>query len=171
MRATLSTLSRNHLSGHLPDFALRNSFFGGSAEVGACALRPQPFASLPLATARVRRGTADVRVAPVGVRCVSVRVQRVIARVQRARRQISLARSRVLRACCRFLPIYSPATSTPSRKTIPMNIRKSLDALKNTLFKGNATVIGEWATASHVERQGSRKAKPANGGGTTPPTK
>ena len=42
-----------------------------------------------------------------------------------------------------------------------------LDALVNNLFKGNATVIGEWATASHVERQGTRKAKPAPGG-TTP---
>ena len=29
----------------------------------------------------------------------------------------------------------------------------------NNLFKGNATIIGEWATASHVERQGTRKAK------------
>ena len=48
-----------------------------------------------------------------------------------------------------------------------MNIRKSLDALVNTLFKGNATVIGEWATASHVERQGTRKSKSA-AGGTTP---
>ena len=55
-----------------------------------------------------------------------------------------------------------------------MGIRKSLDALVNNLFKGHATVIGEWATASHVERQGTRKAKPAPGtppasGGTTPP--
>ena len=49
-----------------------------------------------------------------------------------------------------------------------MNISKSLEALVNNLFKGNATIIGEWATASHVERQGSRKAKPATGG-TTPP--
>ena len=49
-----------------------------------------------------------------------------------------------------------------------MGIRKSLDALVNNLFKGNATLIGEWATASHVERQGTRKAKPATGG-TTPP--
>ena len=49
-----------------------------------------------------------------------------------------------------------------------MGIRKSLDALMNNLFKGNATLIGEWATASHVERQGTRKAKPA-AGGTTPP--
>ena len=48
-------------------------------------------------------------------------------------------------------------------KLIPtgMGIRKSLDALVNNLFKGNATIIGEWATASHVERQGTRKAKPA----------
>ena len=44
-----------------------------------------------------------------------------------------------------------------------------LDALVNNLFKANATVIGEWATASHVERQGSRKPKPEAGGGTTPP--
>ena len=117
-------------------------------------MRPQPLASLPLACAAAP---------PTGVRCVSVRVQR-------ARRQISLARSRVLRACCRFLPIYSPATSTPSGKTIPKNIRKSLDALVNNLFKGNATVIGEWATASHVERQGTRKAKPAAGGTTPAPT-
>ena len=50
-----------------------------------------------------------------------------------------------------------------------MGIRKSLDALVNNLFKGNATVIGEWATASHVERQGTRKPKPATGGGTTLP--
>ena len=52
-----------------------------------------------------------------------------------------------------------------------MGIRKSLDALVHNLFKGNATIIGEWATASHVERQGSRKAKPAPGGGTTPAPK
>ena len=51
-----------------------------------------------------------------------------------------------------------------------MNIRKSLGALVNNLFKGNATVIGEWATASHVERQGTRKAKPAPGGTTPAPT-
>lgn len=49
-----------------------------------------------------------------------------------------------------------------------MNIRKSLDALVNNLFKGNATVIGEWSTATHVERHGSRKAKPG-AGGTAPP--
>ena len=49
-----------------------------------------------------------------------------------------------------------------------MGLRKSLDALVNNLFKGNATLIGEWATASHVERQGTRKAKPAIGS-TTPP--
>ena len=36
-------------------------------------------------------------------------------------------------------------------------------ALVNNLFKGNATVIAEWATASHVERQGTRK-KNADGG-------
>ena len=53
--------------------------------------------------------------------------------------------------------------------TTGMGIRKSLEALVNNLFKGNATIIGEWATASHVERQGTRKAKPA-AGGTTPPT-
>lgn len=45
------------------------------------------------------------------------------------------------------------------------------DALVNNLFKGNATIIGEWATASHVERQGTRKAKPAAGGGTAPAPK
>ncbi|MEO6788351.1 MAG: hypothetical protein ABI318_19685 [Chthoniobacteraceae bacterium] len=39
----------------------------------------------------------------------------------------------------------------------------------NNLFKGNATLIGEWATASHVERQGTRKAKPASSAGGTPP--
>ena len=44
-----------------------------------------------------------------------------------------------------------------------MSLRKSLDALVNNLFKGNATIIGEWAAASHVERQGTRKAKPAAG--------
>ena len=55
--------------------------------------------------------------------------------------------------------------------TTGMGIRKSLDALVNNLFKGNATVIGEWATASHVERQGTRKAKPAaTGTAPTPPT-
>ena len=54
--------------------------------------------------------------------------------------------------------------------TTGMGIRKSLDALVNNLFKGNATVIGEWATASHVERQGSRKPKPAPGGTTPAPT-
>jgi hypothetical protein len=48
-----------------------------------------------------------------------------------------------------------------------MSIRKTLDAVIRNLFKGNATIIGEWSTASHVERQGSRKAKPA-AGGTTP---
>ena len=53
--------------------------------------------------------------------------------------------------------------------TTGMGIRKSLDALVNNLFKGNATVIGEWATASHVERQGTRKANSAAGGRTTPP--
>ena len=52
-----------------------------------------------------------------------------------------------------------------------MGIRKSLDALVNNLFKGNAIIIGEWATASHVERQGTRKAKPAPGGGTTTTSK
>ena len=46
-----------------------------------------------------------------------------------------------------------------------------LDALVNNLFNGNATVIGEWATASHVERQGSRKAKPVAPGGTAPAPK
>ena len=46
----------------------------------------------------------------------------------------------------------------------------NVDALVNNLCKGNATLIGEWATASHVERQGTRKAKPAPpAGGTTPP--
>ena len=50
-------------------------------------------------------------------------------------------------------------------------IRKSLDALVDNLFKGNATIIGEWATASHVERQSTRKAKPATGGGTAPAPK
>ena len=54
--------------------------------------------------------------------------------------------------------------------TTGMGIRKSLDALVNNLFKGNATVIGEWATASHAERQGTRKAKPAAGGTTPAPT-
>ena len=44
-----------------------------------------------------------------------------------------------------------------------------LDALVNNLFKGNATVIGEWATASHVERQGTRKAKPATGSAAPAP--
>jgi hypothetical protein len=54
--------------------------------------------------------------------------------------------------------------------TTGMGIRKSLDALVNNLFKGNATVVGEWATASHVERQGTRKAKTAPGGtGTSTP--
>lgn len=47
--------------------------------------------------------------------------------------------------------------------TTGMGIRKSLDALVNNLFKGNATVIGEWVAASHVERQGSRTAKPERG--------
>ena len=51
-----------------------------------------------------------------------------------------------------------------------MSIRKSLDALIHNLFKGNATIIGEWATASHVERQGSRKAKPANDTAPKPPS-
>lgn len=55
--------------------------------------------------------------------------------------------------------------------TTGMGIRKSLEALVNNLFKGNATVIGEWATASHVERQGTRKAKPAPTGGTVPAPK
>ena len=53
--------------------------------------------------------------------------------------------------------------------TTGMGLRKSLDALVNNLFKGNATVIGEWATASHGERQGTRKAKPAAGGSTPAP--
>ncbi len=53
--------------------------------------------------------------------------------------------------------------------TTGMGIRKSLDALVNNLFKGNATVIGEWATASRVERQGTRKAKPAAATATKPP--
>ena len=55
--------------------------------------------------------------------------------------------------------------------TTGMGIRKSLDALVNNLFKGNDTVIGKWATASHVERQGTRKAKPAAGGGAAPASK
>src|SRR6266853_508863 len=42
-----------------------------------------------------------------------------------------------------------------------VSIRKGLDAPVHNLFKGNATVIGEWATASHVDRKGTRKAKPA----------
>lgn len=42
-------------------------------------------------------------------------------------------------------------------------------ALVNNLFKGNATFIAEWATASHVERQGSRKAEPAPGSTTPAP--
>jgi hypothetical protein len=50
-----------------------------------------------------------------------------------------------------------------------MGIRKSLDALVHNLFKGNAATIGEWSTASHVERQGTRKAKPLTG--TTPAPK
>ena len=41
-----------------------------------------------------------------------------------------------------------------------MGIRKSLDALVNNVFKGNATVIGEWVTASHVEHQRSRERMP-----------
>ena len=53
--------------------------------------------------------------------------------------------------------------------TTGMGLRKSLDALVNNLFKGNATIIGEWATASHVERQGSRKAKPAAATAAKPP--
>ncbi len=52
--------------------------------------------------------------------------------------------------------------------TTGMGIRKSPDALVNNLFKGNAAIFGEWATASHVEQQGTRKAKPT-AGGTTPP--
>jgi hypothetical protein len=38
-----------------------------------------------------------------------------------------------------------------------MTIRKVLDAVIRNLFKGNATIIGEWSTASHVERQGKKK--------------
>ena len=38
----------------------------------------------------------------------------------------------------------------------------------NYLFKGNATTIGEWATASHVGRQGTRKAKPTAATATKP---
>lgn len=49
-----------------------------------------------------------------------------------------------------------------------MGLRKSLDAAVNNLFKGNAALIGEWVAASHVERQGARKAKPATGGATPP---
>lgn len=49
-----------------------------------------------------------------------------------------------------------------------MNIHKSLDALVNHLLKGSATVIGEWSPASHIERQGARKAKPVGGAGTSP---
>lgn len=44
--------------------------------------------------------------------------------------------------------------------TTGMGIRQSLDALVNNFFKGNAIVIGEWVTTSHVERPGIRKAKP-----------
>lgn len=54
-----------------------------------------------------------------------------------------------------------------------MSLRKSLDALVHNLFKANATIIGEWATASHVERQGARKAKtqtPTSPQPTTPKT-
>ena len=49
-----------------------------------------------------------------------------------------------------------------------MGLRKTLDALVHNLFKGNATTIGEWATASHVERQGSRKKKDDGKGDGTP---
>ena len=60
------------------------------------------------------------------------------------------------------------ATDTLSELiTTGMSIRKSLDALVHNLFKANATIIGEWSTASHVERQGTRKAKPATTVGTT----
>ena len=45
---------------------------------------------------------------------------------------------------------------------VAIGIRKSLDALVNSLFKGNAA-------ASHVERQGTRKAKPATGATTSAP--
>ena len=55
-----------------------------------------------------------------------------------------------------------------------MGIRKSLDALIHNLFRGNAAIIGEWTTASHVERQGTRKKKDDGGnppaGGATPAT-
>ena len=30
----------------------------------------------------------------------------------------------------------------------------------NGLFKGNATIIGEWANANHVECEGTRKPNP-----------
>ena len=45
-------------------------------------------------------------------------------------------------------------------KTRAAGLADATDALVNNLFKGNATLIGEWAAASHVERQGTRKAKP-----------
>ena len=53
------------------------------------------------------------------------------------------------------------------------SIPKSIDALVNNRFKGNATAIGDWATSSHVERQGTRKAKlaPSGTGDATPAAK
>ncbi|HEY0550855.1 MAG TPA: hypothetical protein VGF13_14725 [Verrucomicrobiae bacterium] len=40
-------------------------------------------------------------------------------------------------------------------------IVKQLDALMNNLYKGNAEKLGQWKTASHVERASTAKAKTA----------
>ncbi len=38
---------------------------------------------------------------------------------------------------------------------------KQLDAFIHNFFKSNAEVIGEWKSASHVERSANKKEKPA----------
>ena len=43
--------------------------------------------------------------------------------------------------------------------TTGTGIRQSLDALVNNLFKGNATVIGEWVTAMAPARPGPRQSR------------
>ncbi len=44
-----------------------------------------------------------------------------------------------------------------------MSYRKTLDALVRNLFKTDATIIGAWAMASHVERQPSKAKKKTKG--------
>jgi hypothetical protein len=42
-----------------------------------------------------------------------------------------------------------------------MTKAKQLDAIMHNLYRNNAQKLGEWKTASHVERQANKKENPA----------